>query len=456
MPAPQPNNTDDRLLRGIGRWALTAFAINLTVGSGILGLPAKIQALVGNYSVPIIVACGLLMALIALCFAEVGSRFDRTGGPQLYASQALGATAGFTVGWLLWISRIGSCAAVSNLAVDYGKVLWPQLAHPGIRALAITLLVLGYTWINIRGIRQTAAVNTTFTVLKIVPLVAFVAIGLFFVEPRRCGWIPCRPPRIYLPRCCWPPIAFVGFDGTTVLAGEVRDPRRSVPFAILFSVGCVIVLYTLIQLVCVGTLPNLAASERPLADVALLLVGPVGAIVIAVVAVISCAGVFGASMTPGTRLLFSMGDDRQLPHPLAHVHCALPHAGHRHPRHRGLDPGARDFRLVHLPREDHADRAALHLRDHLRHAAHLPAHAARAGGAVRIAGRHRGGRRVRASVRGIPREQLHAGVARCRHGHRGRARDLLRHAARYTLAIADRPPNQWRMAERRWVTSRWS
>jgi amino acid transporter len=270
--------------------------------------------------VPIIVACGLLMALIALCFAEVGSRFDRTGGPQLYASQALGSTAGFTVGWLLWISRIGSCAAVSNLAVDYGKVLWPQLAHTGIRALAITLLVLGYTWINIRGIRQTAAVNTTFTVLKIVPLVAFVAIGLFFVDPQalRLEALPATPD--LSTALLLAAYAFVGFDGTTVLAGEVRDPRRSVPFAILFSVGCVIVLYTLIQLVCVGTLPNLAASERPLADVALLLVGPVGAIVIAVVAVISCAGVFGASMTPGTRLLFSMGDDRQLPHPLAYVH----------------------------------------------------------------------------------------------------------------------------------------
>jgi len=320
VPAPQPNNNDDRLLRGIGRWALTAFAINLTVGSGILGLPAKIQALVGNYSVPIIIACGLLMALIALCFAEVGSRFDRTGGPQLYASQALGSTAGFTVGWLLWISRIGSCAAVSNLAVDYGKVLWPQLAHPGIRALAITLLVLGYTWINIRGIRQTAAVNTTFTVLKIVPLVAFVAIGLFFVDPQALRLDALPATTDLSTALLLAAYAFVGFDGTTVLAGEVRDPRRSVPFAILFSVGCVIVLYTLIQLVCVGTLPNLAESERPLADVALLLVGPVGAIVIAVVAVISCAGVFGASMTPGTRLLFSMGDDRQLPHPLAYVH----------------------------------------------------------------------------------------------------------------------------------------
>ena len=320
MPTPPANSADDRLLRGVSRWALTAFAINLTVGSGILGLPAKIQALVGNYSVVVIIACGLLMAMIALCFAEVGSRFDRSGGPQLYATYALGPTAGFTVGWLLWISRIGSCAAVANLAVDYGKVLWPQLAHPAVRALGITALVLGYTWINIRGIRQTAAVNTTFTVLKIVPLAGFVAVGVCFVDPQalRLAGLPATvdlSTAILLAA-----YAFVGFDGTTVLAGEVRDPRRSVPFAIVVSVACVLVLYTLIQIVCVGTLPDLATSERPLADAATLMVGPWGAVVIAITAVISCAGVFGASMTPGTRLLFAMSDHGQLPHPLTRVH----------------------------------------------------------------------------------------------------------------------------------------
>ena len=136
-PAPQ-SSADQQLIRGISRWALTAFAINLTVGSGILGLPAKMQALVGNYSILVMIGCGLLMACIALCFAEVASRFDRTGGPQFYASQAMGPVAGFSVGWLLWISRVGSCAAVSNLAVDYGKVLWPALSQPFVRAAAIS------------------------------------------------------------------------------------------------------------------------------------------------------------------------------------------------------------------------------------------------------------------------------------------------------------------------------
>jgi basic amino acid/polyamine antiporter, APA family len=323
VPETRAPSADERLLRGISRWALTAFAINLTVGSGILGLPARIQALVGDYSVLVIFGCGLLMALIALCFAEVGSRFDRSGGPHLYATLAIGPTAGFAVGWLLWISRIGSCAAVSNLAVDYGRVLWTQLAHPGVRAFSIATLVAGYTWINIRGIRQAAAVNTLFTILKLVPLLGFVAAGLFFVEPRAIG------PETFLADMDLTSLstavllaayAFVGFDGTTVLAGEVRDPRRSAPFAILVSVAFVTVLYTLIQFVCAGVLPNLAASEQPLADAAALMVGPWGAVVIAITAVISCAGVFGASMTPGTRLLFAMSDHRQLPKPLARVH----------------------------------------------------------------------------------------------------------------------------------------
>ena len=317
--APQ-TSADQQLIRGISRWALTAFAVNLTVGSGILGLPAKMQALVGNYSILVMIGCGLLMACIAMCFAEVASRFDRTGGPQLFASQAIGPVAGFSVGWLLWISRIGTCAAVSNLAVDYGKVLWPALSQPVVRASAIGALVLAYTWINILGIRQMTAVNSGFTVLKIVPLVAFVAIGLSFVDPAALT-LPEPPVMKDLSTAILlAAFAYIGFDATTVLAGEVRDPQRSVPFAILTSIACIIVLYTLIQIVCVGTLPGLATSERPLADAATTFAGPWGAIGIAVTAVISCTGVFGASMTPGTRLLFAMSDQGQLPKPIARVH----------------------------------------------------------------------------------------------------------------------------------------
>jgi len=318
---PASASYDDRLVRDIGPWALVAFALNLTVGAGILGLPARLQGLVGNYSIAIIVACGLLIALVALCFAEVGSRFDRTGGPQLYASIALGPGVGFTVGWLLWISRVGTCAAVSNVLVDYATVLAPVAGQPLTRASIITALVLAYTWINIRGIRQTAAVSTAFTVAKLIPLGVLAIAGLTLVRPERLhlGAVPSATD--LATALLLAAFAYFGFDGTTVLAGEVRDPRRSVPFAIVVSVLIVMLLYSLIQLVCVGALPNLVASERPIADAATMLLGSWASVLVAATAVVACAGVFGASLTPGTRLLFAMAERNQLPSGLRRVYA---------------------------------------------------------------------------------------------------------------------------------------
>lgn len=319
MPA-LPGHSDARLLRGINRWALVAFSINLTVGAGIIGLQGRIQALVGNYSIGIIVVCGLLIALIGLCFAEVASRFDRSGGPQLYASVAMGPVAGFTVGWLAWISRLGASAAVSNLLVDYAMVLWPPLGAPLGRVLTISVLALGYMWINIRGIRQTAAVSTAFTLSKLLPLIAFVAVGAFFVDPHVFQLGPLPAAGDLSSAMLLTAFAFFGFDATSILAGEVRDPARSVPFAMIVSIGAVLVLYALIQIVCVGTLPTLATSQRPLADATVTFIGPVGAMLIAVTAIIACAGVYGASFTPATRLLFAMADRGQLPARLSEVH----------------------------------------------------------------------------------------------------------------------------------------
>jgi len=319
MPAPA-TRSDTRLIRGISRWALVAFAINLTVGAGILGLQGRIQALVGSYSVVVIVACGLLIVLIGLCFAEVASRFDRTGGPQLYVSIAMGPVAGFTVGWLAWISRLGASAAVANLLVDYAMVLWPPLGTPLGRALTIVALGLGYMWINIRGIRQTAAVSTVFTLCKLLPLVAFVVVGLFFVDPHafQLGALPTSGD--LSSAMLLAAYAFFGFDATSILAGEVRDPARSLPFAIIVSIGAVLLLYALMQIVCVGTLPTLATSQRPLADAAIVFIGPTGGIVIALTAVVACAGVYGVSFTPTTRLLFAMADGGQLPRKFSEVH----------------------------------------------------------------------------------------------------------------------------------------
>ena len=320
MPSADRAHADKSLIRGIGAWALAAFAVNAMIGAGIFGLPARIHALVGNYSVLVILVCGALIAMIALCFAEVGSRFEQTGGPQLYASVAFGALPGFTVGWLMWISRIASISAVANLLVDYGTVLSLYLSGPLARALIISAIVLAYTLINIRGIRQAATVSTAFTVSKLIPLIAFAGIGLYFLDPQalHLGSVPSTSDMATA--ILLATFAFLGFDATTVVAGEVRDARRSVPFAVVLSVGTVAILYALIQLVCVATLPDLAGSERPLADAAAMFVGAWGALAISVGAIISCLGMIGVTFTTATRTLFAMSDQGQLPPALARVH----------------------------------------------------------------------------------------------------------------------------------------
>src|ERR671919_3075870 len=100
------NKPDGGLVRGIRRWDLVAIAVNGIIGAGIFGLPSRVYTLIGAYSIIAFIACALVVALIIFCFAEVGSRFETTGGPYLYAREAFGPTVAFEVGWLIWLARV--------------------------------------------------------------------------------------------------------------------------------------------------------------------------------------------------------------------------------------------------------------------------------------------------------------------------------------------------------------
>src|ERR1043165_1627764 len=103
------------LRRELGRWDLTAIGVNQVIGAAVFALPATLAASVGGWSPMLIVAIGLASMTIALTFADVGSRFDGTGGPYLYARAPFGRFASFEVGWMLWFTRVASWAAVINV-----------------------------------------------------------------------------------------------------------------------------------------------------------------------------------------------------------------------------------------------------------------------------------------------------------------------------------------------------
>src|SRR5215203_3085715 len=117
--------SEEKLVRGISRWDLTAIAINAIIGTGIFLLPAKVSGLIGNYSIFAFFACAIIVGAIVICFAEVSSRYEATGGMYLYAREAFGPAVGFEVGWLYWIVRVTTFATNCNALLIYIAFFFP-------------------------------------------------------------------------------------------------------------------------------------------------------------------------------------------------------------------------------------------------------------------------------------------------------------------------------------------
>ena len=308
------------LVRGIRRWDLVAIAINGIIGAGIFGLPAKVYSLIGTYSLIAFVACALVVALIILCFAEVSSRFDETGGPYLYAREAFQPAVAFEIGWLIWLARITAFAANCNLLINYLSYFWLPATTPLWRALIIVGVVTVLAIINLLGIRQAAIVSNAFTIGKLVPIILFIAAGLFFLNPQAYEFGPAPTTGAFSQSVLLLVYAFTGFEMATIPAGEVRDPQKSLPRALLIAILVVATLYIMIQVVCVGTLPGLAQSQKPLADAGSQFLGAAGGAIISAGAIISITGNLNILLLSGSRLPFAMAEQKQLPAFVGSIH----------------------------------------------------------------------------------------------------------------------------------------
>lgn len=313
MPSSPVAASRPDLVRGIRRWDFVALIINITIGAGILGLPSKIYALIGTYSLVAYVVSAAIVTLIILCFAEVSSRFSGTGGPYLYAREVFGPLVGFEVGWLLWISRLASFAALCNLFIDYAAYFWPAAGAGVGRAVLITALIASLTVINLLGVRTASLINNLFTVSKLLVLILFTAVGLFFVDWRAFSFAVPPTYSNFSGAVLLLIFTFSGFDVAAIPAGEIQQPQRNVPFALFIAIAIVAVLFLLVQVVCIGTLPDLATSDRPLASASQQFLGAAGAAFIAGAAMLTALGTLNALMLTGPRLLFALAEQGQIP-----------------------------------------------------------------------------------------------------------------------------------------------
>jgi len=312
--------SNEGLVRGIRQWDLIGLTINSIIGAGIFVLPAKAFGLIGPYSLIAFVSCAFVSVLIVLCFAEVSSRFTDTGGPYRYARVAFGPAVGFQVGWLNWLARISAYATNCNLLVVYLGFFWPPATSGLFRTLVITLLTVTLAAINYIGVRDATLTSNIFTIAKLLPLLLFIATGLFFLAPANFALGPAPSLGSFSTTVLLIVYAFTGFENASVPAGEIENPRRSLPIAILAAIAIVTALYLLIQVVCIGTLVDLGKTERPLAEAARSFLGPIGASLIAAGAITSIIGNLNVNLLSSPRIPFAMALQGELPQKLAAVH----------------------------------------------------------------------------------------------------------------------------------------
>jgi APA family basic amino acid/polyamine antiporter len=300
------------LRRDIGLTGSAFLAFNGIVGAGIFALPGPLHASFGTFAPWLFPIFGLLALLIALPFARLAATHSATGGPVTYAA-TFGPMASFQTGWLYYVARLTALAANANVFATYAATLWPPLGTTLGRGALILALIALLTWINIVGVKRAIRALDLLTLLKALPLVGLALWGIAHAAGSLPPPGPVPPLSAFEASALVLLYAFVGFENASVPAEETADPRRTIPRAMLFTVIATAALYALVQLGYEAVMAAGPAPAAPLAAYAELLLGPAGAILLAVTAMASVAGNVGGSMTSTPRVTYALSQQGALP-----------------------------------------------------------------------------------------------------------------------------------------------
>jgi amino acid transporter len=289
--------------------------VNAVVGSGVFALPDDIHRAMGGWSPLAYLLCTALLLPVALCFAELSSRHDETGGAYLYARSAFGPNVGFVLGWYCWVTTFVSWAANTTLFVEligFSARPWNKLVVVGM------IVALGA--LNYRGVKPGARLINAVTIGKLLAIGCFVAVAIMAIDPGRLGGaLPTGVTGVgqglYL--ALFP---LQGFEVAPVAAGETSNPRRNVPIATLGALLISALLFTVVQTALVGTYPSLGAtSDRPLVDAARSLGPTLGAVVL-IGSLVSIGGFSAGSALGSPRYAQAIAAHGLLPRRLGELH----------------------------------------------------------------------------------------------------------------------------------------
>jgi basic amino acid/polyamine antiporter, APA family len=299
------------LRREIGLLGATFLAFNGVVGAGIFALPGTLHVQFGTFSPWLFPLFGLAVLLIMLPLARLASLHSETGGPVAYAAP-FGRLVAFQTGWLYCLARVSAMAANATVFATYAATFWAPAGGSWGRAGMILFLVGALTLINMIGLRRALRTLDVLTLAKALPLIALAIWGLAAADG-----LPAPGPLPALSALEGSALlvlyAFVGFENALVPAGETDDPRRNIPRALIATLLTTASIYFLVQLAYVAVMPADAAPAAALAGLAETLMGPVGAMLVAAIVLVSVAGNVGSTLTSTPRVTFALAHQGSLP-----------------------------------------------------------------------------------------------------------------------------------------------
>ncbi len=310
--------------RPLGLWSATALVVGSMIGSGVFLLPASLapygaSSLLGWA----ITLCGAM--LLALTFARLARRWPQTGGPYVFAREGFGDLSGFVVAWSYWISTCCGNAAIAVAFAGSLGAVFPTLTATPLRAASCAL---GALWIcsavNLAGVREAGRMQVITTALKLLPLVLFGGVALWWVDTSH--FRPLNPSSESLPNAVQATVAltlwaFLGLEAATVPAGSIRDPSRTIPRATVFGTLLAGVATILACTAVLGLLPMdvVSSSQAPMADAARHLWGAAAGIGIALVAAVSCFGALNGWVLVAAQIPLAAARDGMLPERFARL-----------------------------------------------------------------------------------------------------------------------------------------
>lgn len=324
----EASRRDSGLIRSVGTESLATSTICIVVGAGIFAVPGALAASIGPYAPIAILICATSIGSVAICFAEAGSRIACSGGVYGCIQAAFGPLTGYVAGMLLWIGNVLACGGIAAALADVATSLLPQPLKASGHSFIIVGVIGAIAFVNVGGVARGMRLVRLATILKLVPLVLFVIVGIWAVHGR--NYLPtAAPDKAGLGRALILALfAFTGMEGSLCTSGEVADPARSIPRALALALGSVTLLYVAIQLVAQGILgPSLAQSTVPLAD-AMARISPALRLLMLAGAAVSMFGYLSGDILSTPRMLFAFARDGWLPRMLGRLHerTNAPHA----------------------------------------------------------------------------------------------------------------------------------